>query len=181
METTKPKLTRVEIDYNNRRMAIAATQVGDLQTLSALVHTRAQANWLSPDRRGWSLLSMAVLFGQTAIVKWLLEQGANPNTLFFEDRLIAFPSDNKYAEGAYNSPLVIAIDSQDVEVIALLLEHGASVDLPVFLHHTFEMCCREVLFSSGLEGPVKARREAIQIAKSVGATATQNTAGKARL
>ncbi len=181
MENTQPKLTRAQI---NQRIwqAIKAAQSGDLQTLSTLVQTRAQANWLSPDRQGMALLSHAVESKQPAVVKWLLEKGANPNTLFFERRIVKLKEGEYYGEGRYYSPLLAAISLREVESIALLLEHGADTDLPIVIDYAYECdSCRDYLFKYQLEDAVQARREAMQLEKAARAPATQTTTTKARL
>jgi len=181
MQNTKPKLTRAESNQRIRQ-AIDAIQKGDLQTLSSLVHTRAQANWLAPDRQGMALLSHAVESKHPQIVQWLLENGANPNTLFFERRLVRLDEDQGYAEGRYWSPLLSAIGMRQVVSIALLLEHGADLGLPVSVDYTYECDnCEDLLFRFGLEEKVSVLREAMQIAKATSAPATQHTARKARL
>lgn len=181
MENTQPKLSRAQI---NQRIwqAIRATRSGDLQTLSTLVQTRAQANWLSPDRQGIALLSHAVASKQPAVVKWLLEKGANPNTLFFERRIVKLKEGEHYGEGRYYSPLMAAISLREVESIALLLEHGADTGLPVEIYYAYECdSCRDYLYKYRLEEAVQARREAMQFEKVARTPETQSTTIKARL
>lgn len=181
MENTKPKLTRAESNQRIRQ-AIDAIQKGDLQTLSSLVHTRAQANWLEPDRQGMALLSYAVESKHPEIVKWLLEKGADPNTLFLGCRLVKLGAGDGYAEGHYRSPLRSAIGLEQVDSIALLLEHGADLELPVSEDYTHGgETCEDLLIRFGLEKKVNVRREAIQIAKTTSTPATKHTAGKPRL
>ncbi|MES2603828.1 MAG: ankyrin repeat domain-containing protein [Pseudomonadota bacterium] len=73
------------------------------------------------------------------IARMLLERGANPNMQLkvrppYRNAVFDRGADNVLAEGA--TPLIRAARSADVKSVALLLEHGALVDLPNARGHT---------------------------------------------
>jgi ankyrin repeat protein len=82
----------------------------------------------SPDRPG------IPSYAGRELIKKLLERGANPNTQLklrrpeFRNAIGERGADNSLATGA--TPLLRAAHAGDTETIALLLEHGALVDLP---------------------------------------------------
>lgn len=110
------------------KAARKAVRECNIQALKRLVKTPAQANWYSSER-AWCLLDEAVKSGSAAMVQWLLEKGANPNTLFFQDK--PYDLSEGLESGLYYSPFASAIASGDKQLIQLMLTHGADIDLPV--------------------------------------------------
>lgn len=164
MDTQKPKQSRAEINKRVWRAVDAAFE-NDIATLEQVVLTRAHANWVTPNRQGLSLLCCAVFKKSTEAIHWLLEKGADPNTLFEHKRRIK-PAD----AGGWSvceSPFARAIDMRDVGVIAAFLDHGASLSLPdnryIWFHG--EANCGYLLNLSGLADEVAAFREAKQLAQ----------------
>lgn len=109
------------------KAAKAAVREGDLIALSRLVKKPSQANWYAHDC-AWCLLDEAVKAGSVAMVQWLLEKGANPNTLFYRDK--PYDRSQGVAPGFYFSPFASAIRNGDQQIVQLMLAHGADIDLP---------------------------------------------------
>jgi uncharacterized protein len=65
---------------------------------------------------GFSVLGFAAYFGHEALVRWLLEQGAEVNRKSQNAMMVA--------------PLHSAVSAQHVEIVRLLLVHGADANLP---------------------------------------------------
>ena len=164
MDHQKQKLSRAEI---NKRVwqAVDAAMEDDVATLQKLVLTRAHANWVTPNRQGKSLLCGAVFTKSTEATKWLLEKGADPNTLFAHKRRIKLSDATKWS--IYESPFAQAIHQRDVEIIAAFLDHGASLSIPETLHTYHGVTdCGGLLEAIGLAQKVAAFREAKQLACS---------------
>jgi ankyrin repeat protein len=60
-----------------------------------------------------TLLNYAALYGKTVVAAYLLEKGADINARY---------------EGDY-TPLMAAVDNDDIEMVKLLLRHGPSINL----------------------------------------------------
>jgi len=91
----------------------AAIRAGDAGSVQALLETGVSAN--ATDGTGAAPLLMAVSRGQHENTRALLAHGADPDA-----RLASF----------YNAtPLMLAVNSRDVAMATLLLEHGAHVNL----------------------------------------------------
>ncbi|SDW49935.1 hypothetical protein SAMN05518669_101802 [Variovorax sp. YR634] len=165
MDNQKPKQSRAEINKRVWRAVDAAFE-NDVATLEQVVLTRAQANWVTPNRQGQSLLCCAVIKKSTEAIHWLLEKGADPNTLFEGKRRIS-PADATDWP-VYESPFAGAIRMRDVGVIAAFLDHGALLSLPhnYFLSFHGGANCGNLLNATGLAQEVTAFREAKQLAQS---------------
>lgn len=163
---------------------IYAISRGDLQALSSSILTRSDANLLDPDWPGMALLSHAVESRQPQIVKWLLEKGANPNTLFFNGHFVKYELKEACAEGHYRSPLARAIELGEVQSIALLLNHGAELDLPVLVgkSKSSSLSCGDLFrLSPSFYAEVRAVLEAMDISLNIPEATTQLDAGQHRL
>lgn len=112
---------------NTKQQAFYAVATGDIPLLSKIVRTRREANWRLSNR-GWSLLDQAVQSRQHAVAAWLLDRGADPNTIFLDDRGIS--GKHAVGEGWYFSPFASAVSEKDAEMTALFLKAGASRLLP---------------------------------------------------
>ena len=122
--------TRKQQERLDINAAINAIKAGDFAALTRLVTTKYKANWHRSDH-AWSLLDQAVLSESVPMVGWLLDMGACPNTLFFEDRPIELHKARKC--GMYFSPFASAIASGQSEMVILMLRKGASLDLPLLI------------------------------------------------
>jgi ankyrin repeat protein len=93
---------------------ILAAQVGDLTSVKLLLEAGADVN----DRNAWghSAIALAAFANFGEVVRFLLEQGANPNP----------PSDEEVL-----APLHSAIMYQDETTVAALLAHGADPNAPL--------------------------------------------------
>jgi uncharacterized protein len=89
-------------------VALAAV-FGHLDVVRCLADCGANINASATNGTGYNALTGAVASGQTEIVKWLLQKGANPN--------------HRY--GAGYSPLLTAAANGHLEIAKLLLAHGA--------------------------------------------------------
>jgi len=142
------RITRKQQERQEIETAISAIMAGDLPVLATLVTTKKQANWHRPDE-GWCLLDQAVRSGSVAIVGWLLDMGACPNTLFFKDRPIAMHKAQEF--GLYFSPFASAIHLGQTEIVILILRAGASLDLPLFIDEEGQRTtCRDKSIEVGI-------------------------------
>lgn len=165
----KTRLTRREQHANAFQEAKRAVRKEDFEALAALVKTEKQANWHASDV-GWCLLDEAVKAGSVAMVQWLLEMGANPNTLFLNDKPYAHRK--RIVSGWYFSPLASAIKFKDASIISLMLAHGADLSLPVIWHDEDDnMTCRDVAEEDGLWPTI----EALMIGQSLPIAQPSNT------
>ena len=89
-------------------VALAAV-FGHLDVVGYLADRGADLNTSATNGSGYNALTGAVASGHTEIVKWLLQNGANPN--------------HRY--GAGYSPLLSAAANGHLEIVKLLLAHGA--------------------------------------------------------
>ncbi|HKN24462.1 MAG TPA: ankyrin repeat domain-containing protein [Candidatus Acidoferrum sp.] len=89
-------------------VALAAV-FGHLDVARCLADHGADVNAPATNGSGYNALTGAVASGHTEIVKWLLENGANPN----------------YRYGPGYSPLLTAAANGHLEIVKLLLAHGA--------------------------------------------------------
>lgn len=147
-----------------------AIKAQDFAALSKLVSTPKQANWHA-EKQAWSLLDEAVKAQSMPMVEWLLDKGANPNTLFFQDR--PYTVHKCPRPGMYFSPLATAIDMRYGDIVLLLLARGAKLSLPtVWLEEDDNVSCRELAEDRGMWPSI----EAHLISQSVATTpATSNT------
>ncbi|WP_306602209.1 ankyrin repeat domain-containing protein [Geothrix sp. 21YS21S-2] len=91
---------------------------GNLQLAKNLVETGEKVN--DVDKWGWTPLAWAAYYGHPVIVKWLLEQGADPNILTFKEY-------GRYKPGV--SPLLLAAYYGYEEIVADLLKAKADPDI----------------------------------------------------
>jgi hypothetical protein len=151
------------------KAAKKAVREGDFVALSGLIKSPKQANWYASDR-AWCLLDEAVKAGSATMVKWLLEKGANPNTLFMHDK----PYDIRkgIVSGWYFSPFASAMKLQNMEMVSMMLAHGADLSLPVVWDSLDDnMTCRDLAVEDGFWPSV----EAIVLAQSLPSSQTGNT------
>ena len=101
---------------------------GNFVALSGLIKSPSQANWYASDT-AWCLLDEAVKSGSVPMVKWLLEKGANPNTLFMNGK----PYDIRkgIVRGWYFSPFASAMKNKirpfmQVSIRAVRCSHEAT-------------------------------------------------------
>jgi ankyrin repeat protein len=91
-----------------------AAAVGDIDTLSRLL---AEGHPLTHyDERHYTALHHAVLHGELAAARWLLEHGA--------------AVDAHDTANIGETALSVAVRGEHVDVVALLLAHGADPDIP---------------------------------------------------
>jgi len=91
-------------------VALAAV-FGHLHVARYLAAQGAEVDSSATNGSGYNGLTGAVTSGHTDIVKWLLENGANPN----------------YRYGPGYSPLLAAAANGHLEILKLLLAHGADL------------------------------------------------------
>ena len=97
-----------EMEELNEQLARAA-QHGDLEACSQLVRCGASVNYI--DAAGYTPFHYACSFGQSDIVKFFLEFGADSTS---------------YISG--HAPIIAAAKANHLDVIKVLLEYGASVE-----------------------------------------------------
>ena len=114
----------------NIESAFRAVRDCDMATLTRLVRTPKEANWFRPGW-AWCLLDEAVRAKSASTADWLCQQGADPNTLFFSDRLIALNRASK--PGMYFSPFAASISDCLDDLVLVMLKHGASLDMPYLI------------------------------------------------
>lgn len=129
-------------NIQRRKHAFEAIEAGDMRKLRRLVRNRVEANWARVGR-GWSLLDAAVLFKCHEAARWLLDRGANPNTLFFFDEPI-LPAEAT-VDGMYFSPLASAISEGDAQLVKLMLDAGADLSLPKIVDGDERLTCMDAL------------------------------------
>ena len=161
--------TNSELRAEDFESAKRAIRDEDVASLSKLVATPKQANWHA-EKLAWSLLDEAVKANSVLMVQWLLDKGANPNTLFFQDqpcRVHKFPR-----PGMYFSPLAQAIDMRHEEIVLLLLARGAKLSLPtVWIEADDNVSCRELAEDRGMWPSIEAHLLSQSVAS---ASATRN-------
>jgi ankyrin repeat protein len=91
-------------------VALAAV-FGRLDVVRYLADHGAEVNASAANGGGYNALTGAVASGHTEIVRWLLQNGANPN--------------HRYGTGY--SPLLTAAANGHFEIVKLLLTHGADL------------------------------------------------------
>jgi ankyrin repeat protein len=91
-------------------VALAAV-FGHLDVARYLTENGADVNAPATNGSGYNALTGAVASGHTEIVKWLLDNNANPN----------------YRYGQGYSPLLTAAANGHLEIVKLLLAHGADL------------------------------------------------------
>ena len=146
--------TNSELRAEDFEAAKRAIRNEDFASLSKLVATPKEANWHA-EKLAWSLLDEAVKANSVLMVQWLLDKGANPNTLFFQDQPCR---DHEFTRpGMYFSPLAQAIDMRHVEIVLLLLARGAKLSLPtVWLEADDNVSCRELAEDRGMWPSIEA-------------------------
>lgn len=143
-KTTKhtPQVKQVE-------KAFDAIKRGDLAGLVKAVATADQANWIRQGK-AWCLLDEAVRCQSLPLVAWLLNKGANPNTLFRYDHLHSHLLDS-VIPGLYFSPLAAALRGGLEDIVVLLLTHGASLRLPIWYDVSAGLVtCEDMAVEGGL-------------------------------
>ncbi|KPI37179.1 40S ribosomal protein S12 [Cyphellophora attinorum] len=105
----KPSGTRKHRDKNGRTLLARACNNEDLERARVCMETRPE-DLNVPDNAGNTPLQIAALEGFTDIVRFLLESGAEVDTLNIDK----------------DSPLIDAVENQHFEVVELLLQHGAN-------------------------------------------------------
>lgn len=129
------------------KKAFKAAKRGDLVALKKLIKNSVQANWLD-DKGLLCLLDQAVFSESLPAVEWLLDMGADPCTLFRHDGL--HPVGTPYTPGMYFSPFASAISLETPDIALLLLQRGASLDLPTLcLSDGGGMTCRQHAENTG--------------------------------
>lgn len=131
-----------------------AAGAGDLKVVRELVENGS--NLEEKDDDGNTGLLLAVRHEHAEIVKELLDRGANPNVrdmqiwncIFrsvrndnasidkFRELVSTFPGIRADRDRAYLSPLFYAVAFKRVDMMKLLLEHGADVNLCLWHHQT---------------------------------------------
>ena len=91
---------------------------GDTNLLIVLLRSGADVNAVGDSK---TALHVAAFYGQEAIVKFLLEEGAHVNTLGFRHK---------------NTPLQIAALHGHIEVVKLLIERRADINAKDTLNRT---------------------------------------------
>lgn len=158
--------------HSKRHLAFEAADKGDLDTLKTLIRTRHEANWKHPGC-GLLLLDKAVYRNDIDMLRFLLDQGANPNALIECDQLVPWPAD--VGDGMYFSPLASAISDGRVEILAALLDAGADLNLPKWIDDESgeRMTCRDALNDSP---DLLAAIEALTLEKATGKVCSQSRA-----
>ncbi|HVE57170.1 MAG TPA: ankyrin repeat domain-containing protein [Pyrinomonadaceae bacterium] len=119
-ENGAESLIQAGADVNSGVLQIAIDK-GYTRTVKNLIAKGASLN--TPDSIGRSALLTAIQSGQTEIVNYLLEKGASPNILSADNDF-----DNSYFSYC-TSPLMFAIDREDVKLIKFLLANKADPNL----------------------------------------------------
>jgi ankyrin repeat protein len=106
-----------------------AAREGHLDAVRALVEAGADVN-VSTASDAMSTLTLAIVNGRLEMAKYLLEQGADPNPPSTEGATALFATvDIKWApRGWYPSPRVDNEEVDYLELMQLLVDHGADVD-----------------------------------------------------
>jgi ankyrin repeat protein len=166
----KSKIAEVLVSRGAKLNLYEASITGKLEAVKDILRKNpAEANSLSPD--GFSSLHLAAFFGHAEIVKYLLEMGADANTvannrmkvmplhsavahnqLEISEILIVHGAEvNAKQEGGF-VPLHAAAQSGNLEMARLLLKHGAEVNVKSNDGRTPLALTKE-------EGPEAGRRE----------------------
>jgi len=90
---------------------LTAVEAADAHSVSQCLKQSANINAASEN--GWTPLMLAVLHGSSAIVKLLLEHGADPNIITHSQ------------ENPSRSALVVAVSNGRFELVQVLVAHGA--------------------------------------------------------
>ena len=102
------------------------------------------------------MLDEAVQTASIDSVRWLLDKGANPNTLFFQDKPCG--ANQKRKEGLYFSPFATAISNGKTEIVLLMLSRGADLNLPtVWCGDDDFQTCRDVAMESAVWSRIEAQ------------------------
>lgn len=166
----KQRLTRSEQQVQWFEMAKQAVRLSDPWLLGSMIKTPKQANGYASDT-AWCLLDEAVKVNLSRSVEWLLKHGANPNTLFWRDKL--YDRRKGVEPGWYFSPFASAIRLENQDVIKLMMDYGADLNLPVGCAGDRTVTtCRDMAKDCGVWPQI----EAILIGQSLSATtASRNT------
>lgn len=139
------------------RLAMDAIENDDIQTLRQIVSTAEQANWRLPECPKWDLLLHAVSCQNTRAVEYLLETGANPDVVFCGCELIQ--DYDCLVEDHYKSALMLAINLGKDYLVSLLIDHGASPEIPISVYSNgMRETCADRIQESGS----KAMRAAVE-------------------
>ena len=162
----KPRRSPQERAFKTAKKAVWE---GNIAVLNRLIKSPNQANWYACNT-AWCLLDEAVKSGSATMVKWLLEKGANPNTLFMHDK----PYDIRkgIVPGIYFSPFASAMKSHNEQMVSMMLAHGADLNLPVVWESLDDnTTCRDLAVDDGF----LSRVEAIVLAQSLPSSQTGGT------
>lgn len=130
---------------NHRRdIAFDAARRGDLETLKRCIRKPSEANWLHPENM-WVMLDAAVLSKSANAVRFLLDAGADPNSMFLNGELMHWPAD--VGDGWFFSPFASAICDDDPAMVMAFLDAGADLDLPTWIDQRegIFLTCRNLL------------------------------------
>jgi hypothetical protein len=148
-----------------RRNALNAIKAGNLKRLETLILSKADANLTLP-KRSWSLLDEAVGCEKHDIAKWLLDHGANPNTLHVSPGLLRRMGMPIHIEPElYFSPLASAIEKEDVQMVRIFLDAGADLNLPKYSFPGHISTCHDALNE---KPALRAKVEALAISAPLG-------------
>lgn len=112
-------------------LAMSAIKEDDIEVLRQIVTTPYLANARLPHCPKTDLLVHAVRYRSRKSVEYLLRAGANPDVVFCDcDRIDDYDG---VLEGHYMSALMLAINLRDDHLVAVLIDHGASPELPIFV------------------------------------------------
>ena len=137
------KISRNSTAATRREGAFDAIKTGCIEHLPQLVHSRKEANWTMP-KLGWCLLDEAVKARRYEAVRWLLDHGADPNSLFYDDRRV-IPK-KIMGEGYYFSPMGSAVQLRDANMLFLLVQAGGDLSLPAIVDNEGGFCVIRSVF-----------------------------------
>jgi ankyrin repeat protein len=187
--TKKTKLkNKQQVNSNRARLPVLRQQQilialarSDLTALSNLGLTPEEINSPTSDNSFHLPLMHAVLKSSPTLVNWCLNNGANPNTLF-DDNGPVLHSKISFRAGLYYSPLGMAITDLNVEIVALLLEAGADLNLPYYVGSPFGyLPCHQSPYYAEIESQVNAERERIKLDQALYAIPSLPPTGPVRL
>lgn len=118
---------------NNHTMLEDAARNGHLEVVQVLLDAGANVNQSGEDDGFWTgptPLSCACSYGHEAVVKLLLERGADPDGMWIKR--------GKNEDRADDTPLRVAMHHRRHGIIKMLLDHGASISVggrrPLLFH-----------------------------------------------
>ncbi|KAJ3505046.1 hypothetical protein NMY22_g17721 [Coprinellus aureogranulatus] len=101
-----------------------ASRDGCWRLVRALVNAKANVNVRfknTGDSNAVTALQMALMLEKSSMIRFLLENGADPN--------VSGPSDSRYATFPYSIPIIYASQRGDIKLVTLLLSYGANPNL----------------------------------------------------